>query len=485
MLRALSRGAAGLAAFSLVGTASAAPTEGVASDAQPGLYRVGVADPAESALAATMGYGFTEAQRDDDGAHHRLSLRLAGAVAPTEWLSLAPAIDGRYDIHPNDSGAVIDAALAVRGSVSAGDVRLGVELRPWVPGSEDVSTTFKALSLDSRLLAGVAFGNALIGASAGYRLDRSEQAGQDAAGLGPGDRVSLGLSEFDAVIVGLGGRVFVGNTELLAEASGDLLVGGGAPPLSESPLRATAGVRQALSKRLSAEFLVDVSLSSRAEALPSSALVPIEPRVSGFIGIRYRFASEASEAPASEAPPPDAAPVPVTPVLAKEAPLEVVVLDDQGSAVPDAKVRFTSGPTSRELVRDAAGPYRDEHVPAGSGTLVVEATGFERLEKRFEIEAGKPLKLDVTLTALPPPSQVRGVVRSFGGTGLAARVRVAPLGAELATDASGAFQVDVPPGAYEVTIEADGYETQTRQVRVDAQGVVILNVDLVKKGAKK
>jgi hypothetical protein len=446
---------------------------------------VGVADPAESALAATLGYGFTEAQRNDDGAHHRLSLRMAGAVAPTSWLSLAPAIDGRYDIHPNDSGTVIDAALAVRGSASAGDFRLGLELRPWVPGSEDLSTTFKALSLDSRLLAGVTFGNALVGASAGYRLDRSEKAGENAAELGFGDRVALGLSEFDAVIVGLGGRVFVGDTELLAEVSGDLLVGGGAPPLSESPVRATAGVRQALTKRLAAELLVDVSLSSRPEALSSSALVPIEPRVSAFAGIRYRFTSESTERPARETSTPPVAVVPVTPAIPNEAPLEVVLTDEQGVAVPDAKVRFTSGPTGRDLVRDAAGRYRDEHVPAGSGTLTVEATGFERLEKRFELERGKPLTLAVTLTALPPPSQVRGVVRSFGGQGLAAKVRVMPLGAEVVTDASGAFQVDVPPGAYEVTVEADGYETQTRQVKVEAQGVVILNADLVKKGAKK
>jgi hypothetical protein len=378
-------------AFSVVGTASAAPAEGVASDAQPGLYRLGIADPAESAFAATMGYGFTEAQRGDDGAHHRLSLRLAGAIAPTAWLSIAPALDGRYDVHADDSGTVIDGALAVRLSASAGDFRLGAELRPWVPGSEDVSTTFEALSLDSRLLAGATFGNALVGVSAGYRLDRSEKVGENAAELGFGDRLSLGLSEFDAVIVGLGARVFVGNTELLAEASGDLLVGGGAPPLSESPLRATAGVRQALSKRLAAEFLVDVSLSSRPEALPSSPLVPIEPRVSAFAGIRYRFTSEASETPASEPVPPPAAIVPAPAATPKEAPLEVVVTDEQGVAVSDPKVRFTSGPTSRDLARDAAGQLRDDHVPAGSGTLTVEAAGFVRVERRFELEPGKAL----------------------------------------------------------------------------------------------
>jgi hypothetical protein len=476
---------AGFAAFLVAGVASAAPKEGVASDAQPGLYRVGVADPAASALAATMGYGFTEALRDGDGAHHRLSLRLAGALAPTTWLSIAPIVDGRYDMHPDDSGTVIDGALAVRGSFSVGDFRLGAEVKPWVPGSEDVSTTFESLSLDSKLLVGAAFGNGLISASAGYRLDRGEKSGENAATLGFGDRVALGLSEFDAVLVGLGARVLLENTELLAEASGDILVGSGAPPFSESPLRATAGVRQALSERLSAEFLVDVSLSSRPEVLPSGPLVPIEPRVSAFAGIRYRFTGEASGTEASKPPPPSAAVVPITPALAKEAPLEVVIRDEQGGPVADAKVRFTSGPTSRELARDPEGHYRDEQVPAGACTVSVEASGFERTEKSLVIEAGKPTKLELTLTALPPPSQVRGVVRSFGGLGLAAKVRVMPLGTEVATDANGAFQIDVPPGAYDVTIEAEGYETQTRQVRVDPQGVVILNADLVKKGAKK
>ncbi len=476
---------AGFAAFSVAAVAHAVPTEGTASDAQPGLYRVGVADPAATAVAATAGYGYTEALRDGDGAHHRLSLRLAGALAPLPWLSVAPIVDGRYDVHPDDSGAVIDGALAVRGNASAGDFRLGAELKPWVPGSEDASTTFKALSLDSRVLAGAVFGNTLVALSAGYRLDRSEKSAENAAELGFGDRASLGVSEFDAVLVGLGARVMVQNTELFAEASGDVLVGSGAPPFSESPLRASLGVRPALSKRLSAEFVVDVSLSSRAEALPGSALVPIEPRVSAFAGIRYRFTGEASEAPATEPAPPPPAAVPVVATLPKEAPLEIVLTDDQGGPVADAKVRFTSGTTSRELARDPAGHFRDDTVPAGAGTLSVEAPGFERVEKGFVVEAGKPLKIELTLTALPPPSQVRGVVRSFGGQGLAAKVRVMPLGTEIATDAKGEFQIDVPPGAYDVTIEADGFETQTRQVRVDPQGVVILNADLVKKGAKK
>jgi hypothetical protein len=475
-----------LAMVCFAGNARASEKEGLASDAQPGLHRVGVADAADPAVAATLGYGYTEALAPEDGAHHRLSVRVAGALPVVPWLTLAPVVDARYDKHEDDSGGVIDGALAVRGSFQSGELRLGIELEPWVSGAEKASTTAKALSLDSRVLAALALGNGLLGLSAGYRLDRGSEAGQNAPELGFGDRVALGLSDFDAVIVGLGGRVFVGKTELLAEATGDLLVGGDAPPLSESPLRVLGGVRQALSKRLSAELLVEASLSKRPEVAPDSSLVPIEPRVSAFAGIRCRFSSEPKAAPPPEAPPPPFPTVaPVAPPVSNDAPLEVVVNDEQGVSVTGAKVSFTSGPTSRELSGDASGHYRDEHVPKGPGKLSIAASGFEAFEKPFELKAGTPLKLEVTLTGLPPPSQVRGVVRSFGGQGLAARVRVAPLGTEVTTDATGAFQVDVPPGSYEVTIEADGYEKQTRQVNVDPQGVVILNADLVKKGGKR
>jgi hypothetical protein len=475
----------GLAVLCLAASAHAAG-EGVASDAQPGLHRVGVAEAADPAVAATLGYGYTEALRPDDGAHHRVSVRLAGAVPVVSWLTLAPVIDGRYDMHTDDSGGVIDGALAVRGSFQSGDLRLGLEVAPWVSGAEDASTTLKALSLDSRVLAGLVVGDGFIGLGGGYRLDRGSEAGQNAGELGFGDRVALGLSDFDAVIVGLGGRVFVGDTELLVEATSDLLVGSGAPPLSESPLRAAGGVRRTLSKRLSAEFLVEASLSSRPDLEPGSPLVPIEPRLSAFAGIRYRFSREPEAARPPNAPPPEPPKVvPVAPPVSNDAPLEVVVNDEQGVPVTGAKVSFTSGPTSRELGGDASGHYRDEHVPKGAGKLSIAASGFEPFERPFDVKAGTPLKLEVTLTALPPPSQVRGVVRSFGGQGLAARIRVLPLGTEVTTDSTGGFQIDVPPGSYEITIEADGYEKQTRQVRVDPQGVVILNADLVKKGGKR
>src|SRR5262245_41370085 len=108
---------AGLGVLVTALPARALESAGAAVGAQPGFYRVGLAERAPPTLAGTLGYGFTEPQDDAPGGHHRLSLRVAGAAAPVEWLNIAPEIGGRYDFHPDDSSGVIDMSLAARAFV--------------------------------------------------------------------------------------------------------------------------------------------------------------------------------------------------------------------------------------------------------------------------------------------------------------------------------------------------------------------------------
>jgi hypothetical protein len=91
--------------------------------------------------------------------------------------------------------------------------------------------------------------------------------------------------------------------------------------------------------------------------------------------------------------------------------------------------------------------------------------------------------VEIRLDATPPSGQLRGLVRSFSGHGLAAAIRVESVGggapgAETKADAQGAFTLDVPPGNYEVVIHADKYKDQRRKVHVDQNGVTVLNAEL-------
>ena len=71
-------------------------------------------------------------------------------------------------------------------------------------------------------------------------------------------------------------------------------------------------------------------------------------------------------------------------------------------------------------------------------------------------------------------------MRSYQGKPLAAKIRIEPGGLEGQTDETGMFQIDVQPGEYDVEIESAGFATQRRHVKVDKQGVVVINADLVK-----
>jgi len=42
----------------------------------------------------------------------------------------------------------------------------------------------------------------------------------------------------------------------------------------------------------------------------------------------------------------------------------------------------------------------------------------------------------------------------------------------------GHFEIDLPPGAYEITISSRGYKPHRRSVRIEGNGVSILNVDM-------
>ena len=437
-----------LAPAALVGLALGAwPVVGRAQTIEPagphalGRVLTAGAAPVGPTVLASGGYAYTESVLGTGDAHHRLAGSLALDERVLSWLDLAIRLDGRADIHvlpglSHQTDLVGDPRLFVRVDRDGpGGLRLGARAGLWLPGRNAPSVDAGALSPE---IAGVVSyvspaAPVSVTANLGYRLDRSAHSAPDAAALEPAYRVALEVSAFDEVLAGLAVTLGRGRTQGFLEASADLLVGGGAPPVGTSPIFVGAGARFAVSPALQLEGAAEVSPSGRPDVAPSSPLVPIPPRVAGWLGLAYRFGAS----PPVHAPPPPAPPVPPPPPPPPAPPPPAVV---PPAAPPD----------------EAPAPQDAKPIAAGG--------------------------------------QIRGVVRSLRGLAVAADIRVEPEATSSAGDQSattgtppepkrlraesGRFRVDVQPGRYRVTIEAPGYATQVRKVEVEDNGVTLLNVDL-------
>ena len=474
---------------------------GDTASALPGIVRIGV--PASSAphwaVSGSAGYGYTESQVTGVSAHHRAAGVIAGAYAPLQELELGLRFDGRYDWHAgaNDSGLVGDPRFLGRaGTVVGKEFHLGGELGIWVPGADAPSMEFRATTLDARWLgAWVPDESAwVLGSHVGFRWDHSAKSAELADRYSQADRVALNVSDFNAVLLGVGGVYRMSSTEILAEVTGDLLVGSGAPSIGESPLRFSVGPRHHLTQELQLQLIADTSLSSRAGSAPGDPLVPLEPRFSVMAGLTYRDVLQQQEPgrlppPAQKtSPTPPPPPEPVVerkqqPAAPNPVPLRGTVTDHVGTPVVDAVVRVQTQDQTLQASTDQDGSFLIEQVPPGPATATVTASGFKAMEVPLRVTATPPTTLSAQLEPDLPAAQIRGMIRSFQGKPLAARIVIDPPGTEVTTDPGGLFQVDVEPGTYTITVSVPGYVEQHRTLKVGESAVVVFNADLVKQPA--
>jgi hypothetical protein len=440
------------------------------------------------AVAASAGYGLTESLGGTPGAHHRAAGVLGVGAAVLDGLGFGLRLDGRHDVHPDDgmgidSGTVGDPRLLARGGLALNDaLQLGAELMLWLPGESAPSLALDASSVDARLvLAHAAPHDAwTLAATAGYRFDQSASAAPQLDRLRAGDRVALGLSDFDAVLVGLGALYRHGALELAFEAGLDLLVGSDAPGLGKSPIRITGGARYHASAALQLAASLAVSPSARPTQDAGDPLVPIEPRLALQVGFRYAFGPR----PASEPADTESAAPPV-PVAAPPAAVAVTgrLLDDEGAPVTGARVSLRAGALALETDSDDQGGYRFDDVAPGPAELEATRDGYEPLNFRADIAADSAALPDQVLVRIAL-GQLRGQALSFRGRPIKALIRVVSLDAddapphELTAGADGRFTIELPPGRYQVQVSARGYAPQEREVEVTADGVMILNLDL-------
>lgn len=456
---------------------------------------VPVSDGPALFLAGSAGYGFTESMGPVEGTHHNLFGRIGfgGVIVP----QFAVGLDfiGKIDIHPDDDqGAdksiLGDTRLTLRGGAELGSAfQLGAQAKIWVPGGVGSSIEWSSTSLDMSLLAAIApRGKRFsIGFTGGFRLDNSANAAPDMNRIRPGDRVSLELSDFHAILAGIGFSYGFTRLELVAEVTGDFLIGDGAPT-GRSPIRAHAGIRYALVKQLALEIMTRTFLNKRPSVKPEDALVPIEPRFAVTLGLTWGWSFK-KDSGLKEDTAEVAEVAPVVPV-AKEKPGVVrttfsgVIVDNEGLPIQDAVVTINAGGEVIEVVTDENGIYTADNVPVGPADLKVTATYYEDMEWSQTVTKGMPPLKPKQLVAHVVGSQLRGLVRSFEGEGLEATISVQPGGQSTQTEDNGQFRLDLEPGSYKVVIEAKGYKTQKRKIKVTENSVSILNVDLRKKKKK-
>jgi hypothetical protein len=473
---------------------SAQAAVGTASSGMHGLIHSELpVAPRELNLAANAGYGVTEAFPPVPGAHHRLQGSLGAALGPLPWLTLALRLDGRYEMHPDDYDGAHSAGfgdlrlLARAGHQLDPSWSLGFEAVTWFPGNQAPSVVPSATSLDLRGLAAFTPQHSpwVVLGMVGFRLDNSANAAPDLTRLRQGDRISLGLSSSNAVLLALGVANHVAtDVELFGEVSADLLVGSNAPPPSESPLRAALGGRYALGRAWQTELTATVSLSKRPPIGPNDPLVPIEPRFLMVFGVRYAFALDRAQ-PVEQAkqPPPAAAKPRFEAPEVRSAALSGVLVDDKGEPLPEATLKLqAAGREQREVITDAQGRYAFADVPLGPATLEAAAKGFATRSWQLDVRAGMAPQGPQALALQSGKGYLRGLIRTFRSEPLRAQIIVRDShGRNAASRESaddGVFELELPPGSYRVTISAAGYDTHSRSVQIEGNAVSILNVDM-------
>lgn len=352
-------------------------------------------------LVPSAAYGATESVLPGRDRHHRMSAGAGAAVSFMSGFAGELRMDTRYDQHaaPSEDSGVIDARALLRYARAVSErTALGAQLNVWVPGEKAPQPAFDATTLDLLGLVGIkASERWTVSFQGGYRNDRSARSIKSAERLSQADFIALGLSDFDAALVGLGAQQAFERTRWFCELTADLLVGKGAPGLSRSPLRAALGASTELGRPSTRGSLIaQALLSDRVKVDVNGPLVPFEPRFTVMLALSQDFdwgekpdADHAAEAPAEKPVAPVVEPEPAPAAVALPlGVLRVMVRDtDRGEAVP-ARVRVTKADgtlVEAEQKPAARGGIELELAP-GSYEVEISADGFASQRRKLSID---------------------------------------------------------------------------------------------------
>lgn len=488
--------------------------------------------PGVAEFVALGGYGFRKKMLATNHTMTRGLGSVSAAYGVHEIVSVGLTVDGRYDRHVGpapspDDGLVGDPRLFVRAAAPVGRAHVGGQFGVRIPGKNAPSLAFSAISVDLQALASIPVGPAQLSLAGGFRLDNSAKSvsdGTGASGTGPSllslqDRISLGVSDFNAALGGARVAMPLGHGWVAAEGSMEAFVGSaprangavvtGHADLANGKMTLRGAVSGGLfiTEHWSAMGFVELAKVPYINAAQVTdgniPLVPYEPMLTFGIGVGAQFGGPSKPEKVLPEHSCDVAnddasveACPSEPILAT---ISGVVTDESDKPVSGAQVTIRLKSAQPLVLTDSAGRYKIE-VPVGrryrtklhgdvSRILETAAQVDVRVDGKkpattliVKLVQGEnsvdPLRLESQL----PPGQLRGVVRSLpGGKAIGnASIAIEPGDRSVATGADGTFSIDLAPGTYKISVKARGLSTQELDVTIDPNGVVIKNIDLHK-----
>lgn len=514
-----------------------APAQAIAYGAMPGGLHAQTAEtlPKGAVQVSTLaGLGRRTGLLGDDHKFNRAIGDLAIAFGATSSLSIGLSLDGRYDRHwgsalrdpttnmsapmwgaSGDDGYVGDPKLIIRAGKSTGSVAFGGQLGVWVPGKDAPSVAASAISVDARAIVSLPAGPGLLSFSGGFRLDNSVESVDHPERLSLQDRVSLGVSDYHAIMGAAQLRLPAGTKAWIAvEGSLDAFIGGPPTPsatsmevkraeLPRSKLLFRGGLVAGvhLSSTLSAIVFFEAAKVpgiNKAQILDGNIpLIPYEPLFTGGLGIEARFGGPSKVKPLFEEKdcrkhnPPDCPAVKV-PVVVE---IAGTVTDNNGKPLAGAKVSLTLENSQVDpTATDASGAYTFKGVRIGETLDGKETLDESAVEVNVTVDGMKPGKATIAhvakgtntvpaiaLDPVLPPGELRGVVRTVKGKLISgATVTVEPGGQTAQTDADGNFALPLAPGDYKVRVTAPNLQPQELPVTIRANDVAIKLFELRK-----
>jgi len=169
------------------------------------------------------------------------------------------------------------------------------------------------------------------------------------------------------------------------------------------------------------------------------------------------------------------------------------ILDRVETGIPNSTVRLVvlgSSAVFAETKTDNQGRFRFAAVPPNKYGIQIAASGFRATRKTLEIEAGKDLEIgNIVLQEINQPEPLAEVTPDVAMSAVTGRVSDVAGGSiangivtlrnvsyprqmvSVKTDGSGLFTLTgVPPGRYELSIDASGFPRKTVPVEASAEG---------------